>query len=37
MGEHPDTKHELKKLELVKVFLRSIEIFNEDDLKLFEL
>lgn len=37
MEEHPDTKNELRKLELVKAFLRSIELFNEDDLKLFEL
>jgi hypothetical protein len=37
MGDHPDTNRELKKLELVKSFLRSIELFNEEDLKLFEL
>jgi hypothetical protein len=37
MEDHPDTKNELKKLELVKTFLQSKGLFNEDDLKLFEL
>jgi hypothetical protein len=37
MEDHPDTRNELKKLELVKSFLQSIGLFNEDDLKLFEL
>lgn len=37
MEAHPDTRNELKKLELVKAYLQSIELFNEDDLKLFEL
>ena len=37
MEEHPDTRNELRKLELVKSFLQSMGLFNEDDLKLFEL
>jgi hypothetical protein len=37
MEDHPDTRNELKKLELVKAFLQSISLYNEDDLKLFEL
>jgi hypothetical protein len=37
MEDHPDTRNELRKLESVKAFLQSIELYNEDDLKLFEL
>jgi hypothetical protein len=37
MEDHPDTRSELRKIEKVKAFLESIELYNADDLKLFEL
>lgn len=32
MKDHPDTRHELNKIELVKRYLASIELYTEDDL-----
>jgi hypothetical protein len=37
MEDHPDTRREFRKIKMVKAYLESVDLYNEDDLKIFEL